>query len=298
MKTRPADPNRYGDLIGLALARLPHTTRSELTRAFEAPEMFRLIVIEEAVDDEERLLGYGVLASPVLLPQGQAFLRVIVAREHEGQGVGRALRAALVRQVPPGTTRLSGAVDDDDPRSLEVARHWGFVVENHSIASRLDLAVLPVPGPPDGVSLHACADLEFADQDDRDAVDEMLTASQTNPEARSGWLFTLDSLSAMVGDDVPVCVLARVEGQPAAISFGTVRGATLLILYSGVDPARRGRGLMKLVKQQAHLEAARLGATESRTANEEHNVGIRRINEALGYVVTSGVFRLSQPLPG
>lgn len=295
MRTRPADPNRYGELVELAVGRLPHATRSELARSFETPEMFRSIVIEEAVDDEGRLLGYGVLASPVLVPEEQAFLRVVVARGQEGRGVGGGLRAALMRHLPPGTTRLSAGVDDDDARSLDIARHWGFEVQEHSIASRLDLTVLPVPDPPEGVSLHACPDLEFTDHE---AVAQMLRASQTNPEARAGWVFTLESLSAQVGDDVPVGVLARVDGQPAAISFGTVRGATLLVLYSGVDPARRGRGLMKLVKQQAHLEAARLGATESRTANEEHNVGIRRINEALGYVVTSGVFRLSQPLPG
>jgi GNAT superfamily N-acetyltransferase len=255
--------------------------------------MPRTIVIEEAVDDEERLLGYGVLASPALVPEDQAFLRVIVARAQEGRGVGGQLRAALMRRLPPGTTRLSAGVDDDDPRSLDVARHWGFEVQEHSIASRLDLTVLPVPDPPEGVSLHECLDLEFADPE---AVGQVLRASQTNPEARAGWVFTLESLAAQVGDDLPVCVLARVDGEPAAMSFGTVKGATRLILYSGVDPARRGRGLMKLVKQQAHLVAARLGASESRTVNEEHNVGIRRINEALGYVPTSGVFRLSQQL--
>lgn len=295
MRTRPADPSRYDELIDLAAGRLPHATRSELARSFEMPEMFRTLVIEEAVDDDERLLGYGVVASPVLVPEGQAFLRVIVARGEEGRGVGRTLRAALMRGVPPGTTRLSAGVDDDDPRSLDIARHWGFVVQEHAIASRLDLTVLPVPDRPEDVSLHECADLEF---DDPEAVGRMLWASQTNPEARAGWVFTLDSLSAQVGDDLPVGILARVDGQPAAISFGTVRGATLLILYSGVDPPHRGRGLLRLVKQQAHLVAARLGASESRTVNEEHNAGIRRINEGLGYVVTSGVFRLSQALPG
>jgi hypothetical protein len=54
---------------------------------------------------------------------------------------------------------------------------------------------------------------------------------------------------------------------------------------------------MRLVKQQAHLAAARAGATLSRTNNEEHNAGIRRVNAQLGYTVTSGVYRMSAPLP-
>jgi hypothetical protein len=51
---------------------------------------------------------------------------------------------------------------------------------------------------------------------------------------------------------------------------------------------------MRVVKQGAHVVAARLGATVSNTTNEEQNVGIRRINADLGYVVRSGVYRMVQ----
>ena len=82
--------------------------------------------------------------------------------------------------------------------------------------------------------------------------------------------------------------------MPAGITFGGVQSGALHIAYSGVDPAFRGRGIMRVVKERAHIVAARLGATVSRTNNEEHNAGIRRINADLGYVVRSGVYRMAK----
>ena len=66
--------------------------------------------------------------------------------------------------------------------------------------------------------------------------------------------------------------------------------------YTGVDPAFRGRGLARLVKHRAHLEAHAAGATAAYTNNEERNTGIRRLNAELGYVVESGTYRLQRQL--
>lgn len=290
----PLPPGRQQEAVDLVCARLPHSTRGEAGWHFDAPEVFDGLASVEAVDRHGSMLGVGFTGHPHFAPEGRAFQRVIVAHANEGRGVGHALRQALLDRVPEGTTSLFAGTFDDDPRSLEVARHWGFTVEEHAIESQLDLVDLPTPEPPVGVTLRDVPDLDF---EDADAVERMLLSSQTNPEAALGWTMDLHRLRSLISEnETPVGVLARVDGVPAAITFGGVSDGVLMIAYSGVEPAYRGRGLMTLVKQRAHLSAREAGARVSRTANEVNNHGIRRINAALGYVVQSGVHRMSQQL--
>ena len=78
-------------------------------------------------------------------------------------------------------------------------------------------------------------------------------------------------------------MLARFGGVPAAIITGEIKDAILLIHYTGVGQAFRGRNLGLPLKQAAHLQAAAAGATLSHTMNEESNAGIRKMNAQLGY---------------
>ena len=94
--------------------------------------------------------------------------------------------------------------------------------------------------------------------------------------------------------EVAIGALARVAGQPAAITHGSVAGDTLHLTYTGVDPAYRGRGLAKLVKKYAHRWARHVGAIVSMTDNEHDNTGIRHVNASLGYQRAYGVYSLVQ----
>ena len=293
IRLAPFAEHRVAEIIELTCARLPHMPAVEVRWVFEAGEKLQGRTVVEALDQHDNLVGWAVTAHPVFAPAGRSFLRVLVSAEHEGHGLGSALRAAVIDRVPRGTTMLVTGVYDDEPRSLEVARHWGFSMVEHAIESELRLVDLPEPVLPDGVTLQEAPDFAF---DDRDAVEAMLQRSQTNPEAEQGWVFDLAKLASFVGEDeAPVCVLARLDGVPAGITTGSVADGALTISYSGIDPTLRGRGLMRLVKQRAHIMAARAGATVSRTHNEEHNAGIRHVNAQLGYSVTSGVYRMSTP---
>ena len=293
IRLAPFAEHRVAEIVELTCARLPHMPAVEARWVFEAGEKLQGRTVVEALDQHDNLVGWAVTAHPVFAPAGRSFLRVLVSAEHEGHGLGSALRAAVIDRVPRGTTMLVTGVYDDEPRSLEVARHWGFSMVEHAIESELPLVDLPEPVLPDGVTLHEAPDFAF---DDRDAVEGMLQRSQTNPEAEQGWVFDLAKLASFVGEDeVPVCVLARLDGVPAGITTGSVADGALTISYSGIDPPLRGRGLMRLVKQRAHIVAALAGATVSRTHNEEHNAGIRHVNAQLGYAVTSGTYRMSAP---
>lgn len=289
-----APSGRAEEIIALTLARLPQLTRAEVAWPFDKPETYHGLAIKEALDRHDQLLGWGLTGSAAHVPRDRTQLTIVVAREHEGRGVGRALYQALSSCFLPGATTVGAGVDSQDPRSLAVAVHWGFRLAAHTITSQLPLALLPVPQPPAGVTLHEVSGLDFGD---RPEVEAMLLRSQTNPEAAAGLVVDLGGLAGTVTEaERPVCVLARVDGRPAAITFGSVAHGAFHIIYSGVEPDLRGRGLLKLVKQQAHLVARDLGATVSRTNNAEDNAGIRRINAELGYTVAFGTYRLAKPL--
>lgn len=250
------------------------------------------VVVQDGV-----VVGYATATHRAGAPDHQRSVQVFVDRRVAGQGVGSALFARCLAAVPAGTTELWTKVHDDEESSA-IARHWGFEVVQRSISSRVDLAGAASPQPPPGVTLEACdlLDLEGADAE---AFDAMLDASQTNPEAESHHRFTRAELKRWADPgETPLVVLARVDGRPAALVYGLVMEATGEggVAYTGVEPAYRGRGLGRLVKEELHARAARLGITALVTDNEEHNTGIRHVNEQLGYVVTYGVDRLRRLL--
>jgi len=127
----------------------------------------------------------------------------------------------------------------------------------------------------------------------------MLAASQTNPEARTSHVITRAEMHGWIDEgEVPLGTLVRVDGIPAAVTFGGVIPADGIggVGYTGVDPQFRGRGLGRLAKQHLHHQAAGLGVRRLYTDNEQNNHGIRRVNAALGYEPDYGLFRMRKRL--
>lgn len=294
MRVEQATSEQYEALIALGMRRNQHLTGTDAGWQLMVPDTWPGLVALRAVRGDGTTIGYGWITRGAHLPPGWAVEWVTVAAEAEGSGVGSALHRALASRTPAGTTLMTTTVFDDEPRSLEVVRHWGYEVEELSIESGLPLVALPEPLPPAGVELVACDDLRVRDQA---ALDAMLRASQTNPEAvRGGRYVTVASLLSSSQGARSVGVLARVDGRPAAIAQGTVVGRDCVIAYTGVDPVYRGRGLALMVKMEIHRRAAAAGATLCLTENEEHNRGIRAVNAALGYEVRHGTYRMRRTL--
>ncbi len=287
-----APAERYDEMVDLALRRSPALIRAFVEPLFHDPD-FTLESRFVVALDGDRLLGWGGLVKLAPLPPSWRSMRIAVDAEQEGAGVGSALHAVLVDGIDDGLV-LRGGVLDDEPRALEVVQHWGFGILQHSIRSRLSL---PSPVPerpvPDDASVEATTNLEFPDQD---AFDAMLDASQTNPE-RDQFAFDRTKLLASVTDkERPLGVLLRVGGRPAAICWASAFDDEAHIAYTGVDPIFRGRGLGYVVKQEMHRLAHGAGARSCVTDNEEHNSGIRHVNEALGYAKVSGSYWMQRPL--
>lgn len=283
----------YDDVIALTMARFPDNDVADAAVALGETFAAGRVVIG-ARDDDGALMGFAILWQPGWLPATEWVTRVLVGSRHEGAGLGSRLWSAIRSDVPPGTTALRVGVRDDEHRSFEVAKGWGFEVNVHSMESRLTLAGVELPPePPSGVTIERCDDLEFAD---RPAVEQMFRACQTDPEALRGSAMTLDQMRTIPDGAAALNLLVRVDGVPAAITCAAVNGAVQWIYYTGVDPTFRGRGLAKLVKQHAHVHGAAAGATECRTTNVEENTGIRRINAELGYEVGQGIYRMVRHL--
>ena len=280
---------RHEELVALALDRSPHATRGEVEHPFVEPHEVLGLQVRMALDDQGALLGWGAVARQSWNPPGSAVLMLQVAGGHEGRGVGSALHAMLRSLVPPGTTSLRTRVFDDEERSFVIARRWGFLVEEHSINSSMPLAGLTAPDPPEGVTVELRPDLSFPDYGE---VDAMLVRSQTNPEARAGLGLRLEHMKEPLPPATSILALARVDGTPAAISWGQQVHGVFYVAYSGVDPAFRGHGLAALVKQHAAVAALADGAEVAMTNNEAHNAGIRAVNERLGFRPVSGTFRM------
>ena len=292
----PAPRSSLDELVDLMADRYRHFDRLELAASYRMPELFPERLMLMAVDAGDRIVGLGEWVRPVYFGDGWLSVRVVVRDDCQGRGVGGLLWAAVVDALPAGTGKVSTVVMDDDPRSLAVARRWGFAVEGHPIHSQLSLdAAATAPRTlPNGVSVQDCSELSFSDPG---AVQAMLTASNTSPEAVAGMRMTLEDLSAAVPPGTtPVGVLVRVDGLPVGIAFGVVDENTLRITYTGVHRQFRRRGLARLAKQHLHAAAASKGADRGATFNDEHNTAIRALNADLGYTVKFGFYRVAQPV--
>ena len=293
---RDAVPEDRGALEALTDARCPHNEPWVLDTVFSG--LSGAMTLDEFVVavEEDRPAGWAFTGHVPGTPVDHRQAYVVVGLGHEEQGVGRALFLRVLAAVPPGSTQLRSRVFDDDERGLAVARHWGFEVTQRSIASTLQLEPGPGPEPPAGVALEPADDLVF---DDQDAVEAMFAASQTNPEVATSHLMTLGEIRAYVfPGERPLGCLARVDGAPAALTFVIVGpdGKEGNVVYTGVDPTFRGRGLGKLVKHEVQHRARSWGVRSFVTENEENNHGIRALNAAMGYAVQWGVYRLRKDL--
>ena len=296
-RMRDVTPSDVPALVDLAMGRCPHLMPWWVTGLFaDGVDVDAARVVESGGGP----VAFGAVTHRRGRPEHQRWLNVFVARTAEDRGLAAAVFTECVAAAANGTTELWAQVFDDEERSFAVARHWGFDPVQLSITSAVDLDPQQArhPEPPAGVTAEPCGDL---DPPDPEAFDAMLVASQTNPEASNSHLLTREEMLGWVDDgEVALGTVVRVDGVPAAVSFGSVSSAECIggVGYTGVDPAFRGRGLAVLAKSHLHQQAVGLGVHRMFTDNEENNHGIRRVNTALGYVPVYGLHRMRKRLPG
>jgi GNAT superfamily N-acetyltransferase len=237
-------------------------------------------------------VGYAAIAYPP--GQAEGWAHVLVPQDRRGQGIGSALFSDLLRHSSDAT--LTTSMPDDDPRSLAIARHWGFEEVSHAVQSELDLRAHP-PEPSNDPSRHWAVVDAGSPPAEKVWLDSLLTRSDTSPEAIDlGWRSTVATFERMFPNIVWV-VLEDDGMAVAAASAACQQGDAWLVIYTGVLPEHRRKGLARLAKEQLHALVAQRGGRTLSTDNEARNDGIRHLNASLGYVRTGGEIRLRRIAP-
>lgn len=232
-------------------------------------------------------------------PTGQAY----VLPEHRGRGVGHALYLSASSWANDrGTTALRTYLDDDDPESLSWAERRGFEERSRDAMVELDLATfnpVPVQAPPDveivtwaerpelargiyEVALEAWPDIPGADDERVEPFEEFLSMHMQGEGDRADGTFIAVAKGEAVGY--------------AKFSFWAAKPDTLFHDLTGVKRAWRGRCIARALKQTQLNWAKEQGYRFLRTANEQRNEPIRRLNEQLGYRPIPGRIVLDGPL--
>jgi GNAT superfamily N-acetyltransferase len=93
-----------------------------------------------ALDESRRAIGYWDVERETWMNPGHFFMKVIVAPEARGQGLGAQMyRDVLEAARNYGATHLESEIREGDVVSLKFAQDRGFKLVHHSFKSTLDL---------------------------------------------------------------------------------------------------------------------------------------------------------------
>ncbi len=232
---------------------------------------------------------------------GANYAAVRVLPDLRGRGVGSALLAAIAEHARArGATELWGRIRADDEATLAFVERRGFREVGRERDVLLDLSKVPAAEaePPSGITLVTFAerpdlipavfavDNEVSLDVPAHAVHEPMTYEDWARENLEGpGAFPEGCVIALEGDEV--------VGYTALRRYGAGSPQAENRLTAVRRPWRR-RGIATALKR-AQIEAARAAGIETiATTNDELNVGMRGVNERLGYepkperVVVSG----------
>ena len=234
-------------------------------------------------------------------PAGQAY----VLTDHRGRGAGQALYATASRWASrQGATRLRTTIDEGDADSIAWAERRGFREVSRDRLVELDLSAHDAPPaePPQGVEIVTWAQrpelarglYEVA----AEALPDIPGARHERVEPYEEWL----SVHMQGEGDRPEGTFVALAGEEvvgyAKFSFGDARPDRLFHDLTAVRRAWRGRGIARALKHAQIAWAKQRGYRYLRTANEDRNEPIRRLNEQLGYRPIPGRIVFEVPISG
>lgn len=222
-----------------------------------------------------------------------AYVLITVLPRFRRRGVGGALFADAARWTAEQRINAIEApveVGDDDSRAFAVRR--GFTELSRDLVVELDLASIEPPpvDAPDGVEVVLLADRpDLA----AGAYDVGLEALPDVPGS-DGWTpptFEQFTDAHLRG---PAIFLAVTSGEVVGYAklHAGADGTSAEHGMTGVKREWRGRGIAQSLKRAQIAWAKETGLERLTADNDERNVPMRRINDALGYRITSGWIQL------
>jgi mycothiol synthase len=236
----------------------------------------------------DEALGCGVGRPSSIAGSLYAMARVLP--EHRGQGVGTRLYEALSEHAARlGLTSLWGRIEEGDAASLRFAESRGFREVSREYEVVLDVSKAHVAAePPAGVMLMSLAERPelvrpVYEVDVEVGADVPSHEEDYEPMTFERWHATyLEGPGAMPA----ACIVALVEGEVVGYTGLRRRGSTSPTaenLLTAVRRPWRRRGIATALKREQISRARNAGVEQIYTTNDETNVGMRGVNELLGY---------------
>jgi mycothiol synthase len=222
-----------------------------------------------------------------------AVVLVTVLPQLRRRGAGSALfEAASAWAAEQGVGELETVIDSSDDASLDFALHRSFHEQSREVVLELEIATVD-PGavePPPGIDIVLLADRpELA----RGVYEVGLEALPDVPGS-DGWTppsFEQFTKAHLRGPAIFVAVAADEVVAYAKLNAGA-DGTSFEHGMTAVKPDWRRRGIAQSLKRAQIAWAKENGVERLIAENDEQNVAMRRINEALGYRHAAGCIRL------
>ena len=246
-------------------------------------------------------LGCGVGRPSSIAGSLYAMARVLP--EHRRQGVGTTLYEALSDHAAErGLSSLWGRIEDGDAASRRFAEHRGFREVSREYEVVLDVAGADVAAdPPAGVELASLGERPELVRPVYEADVEVSPDVPSHEEGHEPMTFERWHSTYLEGPGAmpDACIVALVGGEVVGYTGLRRRGSaspTAENLLTAVRRPWRRRGIATALKREQIARARKAGVEQIYTSNDETNVGMRGVNERLGYRPAPTRILVSGPL--
>ncbi|HLO13182.1 MAG TPA: GNAT family N-acetyltransferase [Anaerolineales bacterium] len=259
-----------------------------------------------ALDENCRAIGYWDVDRETYMEPGHFYIKVIVAPEERGRGLGtqmyeEALRVAREHEA----THLESRVRETDLAALKFAETRGFKIEHHSFNSTLDLTEFDEHRFDDlmrRLDAEGCRFFSLAEagvtEENKHRLYEVNRLSGVDNPGNDGIFPDFYAFSKNVFE----ASWFRADTQILAAQADHWVGLSAIGIYpaenyaynafTGVLREYRGRGLAQALKLQTILLAKKTGVRYVRTNNDSKNIPMLAVNRKLGYEPEPGNYDL------
>lgn len=259
-----------------------------------------------ALNEDCQVIGYWDVDRETWMPAGTFYVKVIVAPEARGQGLGALMyRDALCAAREYGATHLESQIREGDVAARTFAEQRGFKIIHHSFHSALDLTAFDEHPYEDlmarlhaeGFRFFSLAEAGVTGENRRRLYEVNRAAALDNP-GNDGNFPDFYAFSKNVFE----ASWFRADTQILVAQAGRWVGISAIGIYpaegyaynafTGVLREYRGRGLAQALKLHTILLAKREGMRQIRTNNDSNNAPMLAINRKLGYKPEPGYYKV------
>lgn len=259
-----------------------------------------------AVDEDDHAVGYWDVDRETWMKPGRFFLKVILAPESRGHGLGKQMFEDALRTARGyGAIELESTVRESDAVALQFAERRGFQVERHLFESTLDITNFDEHRFDDLMArLHSAGFRFFSlaeaglTEENKHKLYALNRAAAMDDPGNTGTFPDFYAFSKNVFE----ASWFRADTQILASHGDHWVGLSAIGIYpadqhaynafTGVLGEYRGHGLAQALKLQTILLAKNEGIHCIRTHNDSKNAAMLAINRKLGYQPEPGMYRL------